>query len=162
MDVKDLFAILADYLNFVIDFLGLRGMEKYRRLGIINKELVSFFVAGVLLAYSIALMKKIPSYQMKIQWPVDLYPGKKGDSDLKTQTAEIGGFVMMFILGAVLFHCVLFLYHKVFSNSGIGTMKDTVNAVLAVGAVFNPINALFNQIRGWAARLFWASERGNR
>ena len=63
MEIKGLFDSLAGYLDFLINFVLLSGMEKYARLGSISPTLVAFFVIGVFVAYLIALMNRVPGYE---------------------------------------------------------------------------------------------------
>jgi hypothetical protein len=157
MDVEGLFKTLADYLNFTIDFLLLRGFEKYARMGKVSPELVSYFVVGVLVAYLIASMRKPPGYADRVTpedrgepeaqaTPAPRGEGKEGGPDpLSGQMrAEMAQFALMSVVFGMLFHVLLVVFNWFFGGE-IGTVKDTLNAIFAVNAAYNPLNALLKQ-----------------
>ena len=147
MEIKALFEILASYMDFVIDFLRSSGMEAYMRAGSVSAQLVSYFIAGVLIAYIIAKLKAIPGYQKLIeqepapagrpQTIVAILPA--GD---ETREADMAAFVVGSFVGALCFHGFLLAYSRVVGQSSLGSAKDTLNAVLAFNAVYHPLNAL--------------------
>ncbi len=159
MDFAKLFEILAKYLDFVIDVILLHPLDQYARRGAIDAGLVSYFVAGVLLAYVIASVKSVPGYEARtqdssrepaaLQDDMDKSAAAAGDkaNPLSKESPEILAFVVLSILGAVVFHLALLLYHTINPSSSIGNIKDTLNAVFAIGAVYNPINALLKQVQ---------------
>ena len=156
MDFTKLFENLAKYLDFIIDVILLHPLDQYTRRGTVDPGLVSYFVAGVLLAYVIASVKSIPGYDSRIQDGdqvpqdgVDKSPAPAGGkaNPLSKENPEILAFVVLSILGALVFHFALLLYHKLNPSSSIGNVKDTLNAVFAIGAVYNPLNALLKQVQ---------------
>lgn len=160
MEISKLFEILAEYLNFLIDFGMLRGFEKYTRLGSISPELVTYFVAGVFIAYVISSIKRVPGYERIVATqpePASLEAetsNPKSDDNLKM---DMAGFILLSITGALLFHAFLVGYHKIFSGTEIGNVKDSFNAVFAANAIYHPINAALKQVQRGAKQLAEAS-----
>src|SRR5437870_4214315 len=142
MEIKGLFDSLAGYLDFAIDFLLLSGLEKYARIGTVSPTLVAFFVIGVFVAYLIASTKKVPDY-LKASSVPNAAEGATSSSevDVKGFQTDMARFVLMSILGAVLFHCFLRGYSRVFGMPDINSVKDTLNGVFAYNAVYHPYNA---------------------
>jgi hypothetical protein len=62
MEINGLFETLAGYLDFFIDFMLFRGMEKYTRLGSVSPTLVAFYVTGVFIAYLVSSVRKRTIY----------------------------------------------------------------------------------------------------
>jgi len=155
VEIAKFFEILAQYLNFYFDFVFLRGIEKYTRLGSISPELVSYFVIGVLVAYAIASIKRVPGYERKIPSgkassttiePAGTIADKESSGSLEgIVNVDMASFVVLSIAGGVYFHGCLVAYHKLFPTTGVGNIKDTLNAVFAVNAIFHPLNALLKQ-----------------
>jgi hypothetical protein len=153
MDISKFFETLAQYLNFFFDFLLLRGFDKYTRVGSINSELVSYFVVGVFAAYVISSIKRVPGYEQMYAaeessgttetTQVTVVKTSDGGGDFKM---DMAGFVLLSIAGGIVFHCFLVVYHKIFPLTEIGNIKDSLNAVFAVNAVYNPLNAILKHI----------------
>lgn len=175
MEISKLFEILATYLDFAIDFLLLHGLDKRARLGAIDPQLVQFFVAGILIAYLIASIKRMPGYEARIpsgiptttsdathaiasrDLPTTKENDKKENSGLASEGPEMAGFILLQILGAFAVHGLLLLYHRVVGAANIGNVKDTLNAVFAVYAVYNPINAVLKQLQRAGNTMVWSS-----
>lgn len=168
MEISKLFEILANYLDFAIDFLLLRGLDKRARLGAIDPQLVQFFVAGVLVAYIIASIKRMPGYEARIPsglptTPPEVThasesgepPATKGSS--LASESDMAGFMLVSVLLALVFHGFLLLYHRVVATTSIGNAKDTLNALFAVYAVYNPINAVWKQLWRVGNTMLWRS-----
>lgn len=152
MELKDLFEILANYLSFLLDFLTLSGMEKFSRVGEVSPPLVSYFVAGTLLAYVISRLKTIPGYEKL----ADGSPGEEGTSSsgdgslpkaLDVDAPDMAAFIFLSIIGAIAFHGFILLFRAIFGGPDIGNVKDTLNAAFAVNAVYNPFNAILKRLQ---------------
>ena len=144
MEIKGLFDSLAGYLDFLIDFVLLSGMEKYARLGSISPTLVAFFVIGVFVAYLIALMNKVPGYE-KILFG-DQVALSDNEPDVKKIQVDMAQFVMTSIMGALVFHGFLKGYSQIFGTPTIGSVKDTLNGIFAYNAMYHPMSAVLHKI----------------
>ena len=157
MDVKGLFDVLAGYLDFLVDTLMLRGMHKYARSGEINPVLVSYFVAGVFVAYLISSVRRVPGYEQVLEedqshssspdTPDAQHASKQPLEDPKeVDPSDMASFVLLSIMGGLLFHGFLLVYDKVIGKIEIGSVKDTLNAVFAYNAIYHPFNAALKQV----------------
>ena len=143
MSEKDLFSILADYVNFAIDFIKFRGMNRYILIGSVSSELVAFFVAGVFIAYLIAIAKTYPGYRKHIDGEVLHKEDKEKNKDEeKVASADMALFVLRSILLSLIAHIILVVFAVFFRQFRIGSANDTVNAFLGFNAVFHPLNSL--------------------
>jgi hypothetical protein len=159
MEIKGLFESLAEYLDFVVDFLMLSGMEKYAHLSTINPKLVLYLVTGVFLAYLISSMRTVPTYMARgaEAQPNPFQPyqlsfvstGFRSQSETETKKFDVNmaQFVIMTILGAVLFHCFLILYSRIFGTPEIRSIKDSLNGIFAYNSVYYPFHALMLVVR---------------
>jgi len=171
VDISGIFEILGKYVDFVVDFLSFGGLQKYQRLGSVSPELMSFFVASVVLSYAIALAKRIPTYESRIPSGKDSAADRKsadssppdsdpdGDKALTKDSSEILTHVLLSIGGAAFFHGTLLLYHWIRGGESIGNIKDTINAALATNAVYNPCNAFLKQLQRLANAIARVSRR---
>lgn len=150
-DAESLFEILANYLNFSIDFLRLRGMEDFQALGSIDKDLVAYFVAGATVAFLMATIKRLPTYDEVTN---RLLAGKifpKGPESVEimpeagSDKAQIVAFVAISVVGACFFHGILILYARWVHTFPIGSIKDTLNGIFAFNAVYMPLDALLKK-----------------
>jgi hypothetical protein len=158
MEISKLFEILASYLDFAIDFLLLHGLDKRARLGAIDPQLVQFFVAGILMAYLIASIKRMPGYEAMIPsgrlptTPPEVAASESGEPPATNRSSlasasDMAGFMLVSVLSFLFFHGFLLLYHRVVATTSIGNAKDTLNALFAVYAVYNPVNAVWRQLQ---------------
>ena len=170
MEIKGLFDALAGYLDFFIDFMLLRGMEQFARLGEISPTLVAYFVIGVFIAYLVSSMKKTPGYLLQkkaasaardevsppgqqVPSPPSGVSDSHAENDVKKFQVDMAQFVVLSILGGFLFHGFLDVYAAVFGSPPISSVKDTLNAVFAYNAVYHPFNAFANKINRGAKML---------
>lgn len=148
MQVPDIFKILADYLEFACDLLACRGLEPYARKGVIDPQLVAYCVTGVALAYLLSSAKKIPGYEQQVVEKRARAGQPKAKPNRRPWAAGMGTgsdmviFVLCLFLGAAVVHPFLVLVNGWVGSGELGTVKDTINAGLAFGAVWHPIRAL--------------------
>jgi hypothetical protein len=151
MEFKTLFEILASYLTFVLDFSTLSGMEKFSRIGEVSPPLVSYFVAGTLLAYVISRLKSVPGYEKLADGTQGQEPPLTSEGSLPkgvdVDAPDMAAFIFMSILGMIAFHSFLLLFRAIFGGPEIGNVKDTLNAAFAVNAVYNPLNAFLKRLQ---------------
>jgi len=181
MEVKALFEILAAYLGFVIDFVLSRGMERYARLNALSPQLVSYFVAGVFIAYLIAKARRFPGYEgfgetqtlpekpTEANTPEIEATGAVASNENKNVTAapapaqdapDMAAFVLMCFGGALLFHAWLYIYSNAIFHAKLGSVKDTLNAVFAYNAVYFPLDAAIRKARNWLQTSVASLSRG--
>jgi hypothetical protein len=150
-DAGGFFEILANYLNFSIDFLRLRGMDAFRLKGSIDKDLVAYFVAGVTVAFLVATIKRMPTYD---EMTSRLLAGKNSAAagetpeaavEISSDKAQIAFFVLTSIVGACFFHGILILYSRWIHPFPHGGIKDTLNGIFAFNAVYIPLDALLKK-----------------
>lgn len=154
MDLSKFFETLAQYLNFFFDFVLVGGLDKYARIGSVSPELVSYFIVGLFVAYVVSSVKHVPGYERMITTEDTAPSGKVESAALKitlsTDTdskTDMAAFILLSIAGGIICHLFILIHHKVFPNTEIGNIKDTLNAVFAVNAVYNPLNALLKQVQ---------------
>jgi len=161
MDISKFFETLAQYLNFFLDFLLLRGFERYGRLGSISPELVSYFIVGVFAAYVISSIKRMPGYE-RLQVSEESTANSEARQITVVKTSgdseddfkmDMAGFVLLSIVVGIFFHAFLVVYNKIFPVTEIGNIKDSLNAIFAVNAMYNPLNAILKQIQRGAKLL---------
>jgi hypothetical protein len=153
-DIKGLFDGLAKYLDFLVDMFLFQGVEKYAKHGEISGDLVAFFGAGLLIAYLVAAMNKIPGYEPvpetqsgKSAAEQSSQPPKSEDSGKDpVSSSDMAQFAILSILGGLAAHGFLILYSKAFKTP-IGSVKETLNAVFAYNALYHPFDALSEHVR---------------
>ena len=159
-DAEGFFEILANYLNFSIDFLRLRGMDEFHLKGSIDKDLVAYFVAGVTVAFLLANIKRLPSYD---EMTSRLLAGKTASSpdadkleaapEASSDQAQIAAFVLISVVGSCFFHGILILYSRWIHTFPHGGIKDTLNGIFAFNAVYIPLDALLKKAQQFLKRL---------
>lgn len=146
MEIEKIFGKLAEYLEFTIDFLMLRGLERFARLGSISPDLLFFCIVGTLFAVYFHFASGIPDFS------IEATPSSATGS---TDRAKLGGhllergqlviFIPMLVVGAILAHVSL-LVCTLRGGLEIGSFKDSLNATLATGAVGHPILVLATRL----------------
>lgn len=148
MQFTDIFDLLADYFNFVVDFLQSSGLESYALSGSVDSKLFSFFVVGVVLAYAIGKIRDLPSYPGASP-NVPPGPASQPPTPETVDTISLGAFTLLSILFGVFYHWYMKGYAWAFELPVRGNIKDTLNALLALNAFFHPFNALWNRTLLW-------------
>lgn len=148
MQVSDIFKVLADFVEFACDLLAGRGLEPYARKGVVDPQLVAFCVTGVALAYLITSAKKFPGYERQgAQQPGNTARSrwqlrKAVKSDKQQLASDMLLFIVCLLPGAAVLHPILVMVNGWFGAGELGTVRDTINAGLAFGAVWHPTRAL--------------------
>ena len=62
MDFDKLLNPVAEYLDFFVDFVLLRGIEPYSKSGSVSPKLLSFFFIGLILSLIIKRLKRVPTF----------------------------------------------------------------------------------------------------
>jgi hypothetical protein len=152
-DTEGIFEILANYLNFSIDFLRLRGMDGFRLKGAIDKDLVAYFVAGVTMAFLMATIKRMPSYDemtsrlLAGKASLKTAPVSEEAAEDSSDKAQIAAFVLISVVGSCFFHGTLILYSRWIHTFPHGGIKDTLNGIFAFNAVYLPMDALLKKVQ---------------
>jgi len=148
MEFTDIFRILADYFNFSVDFAQSRGLEPFVLKGLVDPTLFSFFVVGLVLAYAIGKIKELPAYA-----GATANPASSASNHVTTpegvDTVSLGALTLLGIILGVLYHWYMVGFARVFDLPLRGNVKDTLNALLAFNALFNPFNAIWHRILAW-------------
>jgi hypothetical protein len=159
VDVKNLFDGLAKYLDFLLDLFLLSGVQKYAKQGEVSGELVSFFVAGLLVAYLVSGIDRVPGYETLLKHSAPRPGGKKPrtnfgqKSDDPISKPDMAQFAIVSILGGLLLHGFLLVYAQLAGDPRIGSVKETLNAVFAYNALYHPFNAVALQLQRGARSL---------
>lgn len=143
MDITELFDIFARYIDFSIDFLSFNGMERYSQSNSINPDLTAFFIFGLTIAYLIARATKVPGYESIIRKSSSASDIAQAEAKKNNQdNSDLILFAVMSVGGALIFHLVVAATQSIGQNMQLGSIKDTINAVLAYNAVYYPLNSL--------------------
>ncbi|HET9762580.1 MAG TPA: hypothetical protein VFR50_03655 [Casimicrobiaceae bacterium] len=151
MNVDSIFNGLASYVNFIVDFLALRAMQPYARLGTVNGELMSYFFAGLLLSIVIQYTSKLPTFSPQD----DSAPTSRNDADVGDggksflEKSQLAIFIPFLLVGTAFMHLSLLVGVAV-AGLDIGSFKDTINATLASSTIGYPIQATAARAQNYA------------
>jgi hypothetical protein len=67
MDLEKLFNPVAEYFDFLVDFVKLDGISRFSRLGSVSPKLVSFVILGMIFGIVIKKAKTIPSFSQDVK-----------------------------------------------------------------------------------------------
>jgi hypothetical protein len=150
MEFDKLLNPVAEYLNFVVDFALLQGIEAYTRQGTVSAKLVSFFFIGLILAFIIRRLKRFPTFsddsELRLrQITQPAVQDRLFGLSKVFEISELMAFVPFIISGSVAFHLSL-LGASALYGFQIGNIKDSINATLMVSAISNPIQSSFTRL----------------
>lgn len=138
---------LVAYQRFALDFLAMRALAPYERLGALAAPLWRHLGVAVAIALVIALLP--------LGGPRP-HPGAAGDPPPRGGVVlQVGTLLPTFALGTVVLHALLSLYSAWIGNIQIGALADTANGAAAYLAAYLPIHVMMSQMRraaDWHAR----------
>jgi hypothetical protein len=111
-------------------------------------------------AYLFATARRIPGYERHLQEAEKTLPGPSSHGAVETpkeQGADIARFMIMSVFAVLITHGLLRAGNLLLGGGELRGVKATMNAVLAWGAVYHPLNAF---TRKCASLLRAAQERG--
>lgn len=153
MDFDKLLNPIADYFNFVVDFVVLGGLSPYVRLGSVSPKLVSFLFIGLIFALVIKRAKVLPTVGQDVRLSTFLRSQSASD-ETTTQhpdavplfaSSELLLFVLFQITGTLFFHLSLVISSK-FIPLETGNFKDSLNVTIAVSSVQYPVQAALQRL----------------
>ena len=150
MSVDNIFNGLASYVNFIVDFLALRAMAPYTKVGVVSGELMSYFFAGILISVVIQYTSKLPFTPAESP-PAPAGPDAGGGDGIKgfLEKSQLAIFIPLLLIGTAVMHLAL-LAGAAMAGFEIGTFKDTINATLASSTIAYPVQAAATRAQGYA------------
>ena len=153
MDFEKLLNPIAEYFDFVIDFVAFQGFVPYVRLGSVSPRLVSFLFIGMIFGFVIKRAKAIPSFGEDVRFANFLNPkgnpmaaqSTQPEQSLVMQTPEMLLMVIFQISGAIFMHLALLIASS-FNHLDMGNFKDSLNVTIAVSSVQYPLVATMSRL----------------
>jgi hypothetical protein len=153
MDFSKLLEPIADYFNFVIDFVMFRGLTPFIRLGSVSPKLLSFLFVGILFALIVKRAKTIPTVGEDVsfsgsvgsQTSAQQKPAQPPDFSRLFDTSEMLLLFLFQISGTLVFHFSLMVASRV-NHFEFGIFKDSLNVTIAVSSLQYPVMAILNRL----------------
>lgn len=138
-----LFETAIAYPRFFFEFLTLVALEPYRGAGEMSFELLVYYVVGAALAFALTMVMRSreapePSERDSDHGLWFLRTRSTGETLVRLSVVILGGSLAL--------HGLMRLYSALVSPVVMGAAADTVNAALAYGAVYLPINGAVTRI----------------
>ncbi len=141
MDLVDLLTPIADYLNFLVDFLSFNGMDPFLRLGTISPVLITYLFIGSFIGIGIKHVnwdgQNKSNYGAQNNSGIELFSFHFYSDFLKYLQISFG-IAFAFFISVLTFN--------LFNPAVYENVKDLINAILAFYSVFIPFVSLFSTI----------------